>query len=256
MPGSKAEAAATVLGVGRSAYEYAFNYAKKRKQGGKMIIDHQVVAMMISKMTMLLDGARLQIWKAAWLADNHHPDARIQGLISKVRASEAAFEVCTLATEILGGAGIMYKWLKTNTSAKSYQEMNNSADKIPIGSNGLIVIPFGNGSERMFNNKNIGTHFFNLNLNVHSEAHLYRASLEAIAFSFVYGIEIMKNDGTEINIIKAGNDNLFQSNIFSKTFSTLANNEIEIYDVTGAYGAARAASYDNDISKILSLIHI
>ena len=32
--------------------------------------------------------------------------------------------------------------------------------------------------------------------------------------------------------------------------STLANNEIEIYDVTGAYGAARAASYDNDISKI------
>lgn len=121
MPGSKAEAAATVLGVGRSAYEYAFNYAKKRKQGGKMIIDHQAVAMMISKMTMLLDGARLQIWKAAWLADNYHPDARIQGLISKVRASEAAFEVCALATEILGGAGIMYnhpieKYLRDATS--------------------------------------------------------------------------------------------------------------------------------------------
>ena len=63
----------------------------------------------------------------------------------------------------------------------------------------------------MFNNKNIGTHFFNLNLNVHSEGHLYRACLEAIAFSFVYGIEIMKNDGTEIKLIKAGNDNLFRS---------------------------------------------
>jgi alkylation response protein AidB-like acyl-CoA dehydrogenase len=108
MPGSKAEAAATVLGVGRAAYEYAFNYAKKRKQGGKMIIEHQAVALMIARMVMLLDGARLQIWKAAWLADNSHPDARIQGLISKVKASEAAFEVCTLATEILGGAGIMY----------------------------------------------------------------------------------------------------------------------------------------------------
>ena len=86
-----------------------------------MIIDHQAVAMMISKMTMLLDGARLQIWKAAWLADNHHPDVRIQGLISKVRASEAAFEVCTLATEILGGAVIMYnhpieKYLRDATS--------------------------------------------------------------------------------------------------------------------------------------------
>jgi acyl-CoA dehydrogenase len=121
MPGSKAEAAATVLGVGRAAYEYALNYAKNRKQGGQMIIEHQAVSLMIAKMVMLLDGARLQIWKAAWFADNHHPDARIQGLISKVKASEAAFEVCTLATEILGGAGIMYdhpieKYLRDATS--------------------------------------------------------------------------------------------------------------------------------------------
>ena len=108
MPGSKAEAAATVLGVGRAAYEYAFDYAKNRKQGGKFIIEHQVISLMLAKMIMLLDGARLQIWKAAWLADNSHPDARIQGLMAKVRASEAAFEICTLATEILGGAGIMY----------------------------------------------------------------------------------------------------------------------------------------------------
>ena len=108
--------------------------------------------------------------------------------------------------------------------------MNNSAEKIPIGSDGLVVIPFGNGSERMFNNKSIGTHFLNLNLNLHSDSHLYRASLEAIAFSFVYGIEIMKNDGTEINIIKAGNDNLFRSDIFSNTVSALINHDIEIYN--------------------------
>jgi xylulokinase len=146
----------------------------------------------------------------------------------------------------INGAGIMYKWLKTNTSANSYQQMNNLAEKIPIGSNGLVVIPFGNGSERMFNNKNIGTHFFNLNLNLHSHGHLYRASLEAIAFSFVYGIEIMKNDGTEINIIKAGNDNLFRSDIFSNTISALINHDIEIYNTTGSVGAARASGLIND----------
>jgi xylulokinase len=146
----------------------------------------------------------------------------------------------------INGAGIMYKWLKTNTSATSYQQMNNLAEKIPIGSNGLVVIPFGNGSERMFNNKNIGTHFFNLNLNLHSDSHLYRASLEAIAFSFVYGIEIMKNDGTEINIIKAGNDNLFRSDIFSNTISALINHDIEIYNTTGSVGAARASGLIND----------
>jgi len=141
----------------------------------------------------------------------------------------------------INGAGIMYKWLKKNTSANSYEEMNKSAVKISIGSEGLVVIPFGNGAERMFNNKNIGTHFFNLNLNIHTESHLFRASLEAIAFSFVYGIEIMKNDGTEINIIKAGNDNLFRSDIFSNTVSTLINHDIEIYNTTGSVGAARAS---------------
>ena len=109
MPGSKAEAAATVLGVGRAAYDYAMIYAKERKQGGKFIIEHQAVSLMLARMAMLIDGARLQVYKAAWLADVGDKDARVQGLIAKVRASEAAFEVCKLSTEILGGAGIMYE---------------------------------------------------------------------------------------------------------------------------------------------------
>ncbi len=109
MPGSKAEAAATVLGVGRAAYEYALDYAKKRVQGGKPIVEHQAVALMLGRMAMLIDAARLQIWKAAWLADNHHSDARVHGLLAKVNASEAAFETCKLAAEVLGGAGIMHE---------------------------------------------------------------------------------------------------------------------------------------------------
>ena len=108
MPGSKAEAAATVLGVGRAAFDYAMSYAKSRKQGGRYIIEHQAISLMLARMAMLLDGARLQIYKAAWLADNGNKDARVQGLMAKVQASEVAFEVCKLATEILGGAGIMY----------------------------------------------------------------------------------------------------------------------------------------------------
>ena len=108
MPGSKAEAAATVLGVGRAAFDYAMSYAKSRRQGGRYIIEHQAISLMLARMAMLLDGARLQIYKAAWLADNGNKDARVQGLMAKVQASEVAFEVCKLATEILGGAGIMY----------------------------------------------------------------------------------------------------------------------------------------------------
>ena len=107
--GSKAEAAATALGVGRAAYEYALNYAKKRVQGGKPIVEQQAVAMMLGTMAMKLDAARLQIWKAAWLADRKQPEARALGLLAKVNASETAFECARLAGEILGGASIMHE---------------------------------------------------------------------------------------------------------------------------------------------------
>jgi len=108
MWGSKAEAAATALGVGRAAYEYALDYAKKRVQGGRPIVEQQAVAMMLATMAMKIDAARLQIWKAAWLADRKQPEARALGLLAKVNASETAFECCRLAGEILGGASIMH----------------------------------------------------------------------------------------------------------------------------------------------------
>ncbi len=108
MPGSKAEAAATALGVGRAAYEYAMQYAKERVQGGKPIVQLQAVAIMLAQMAMKIDAARMQIWKAAWLADRKRPAARVMGLLAKVNASETAFEACKLACEILGGAAIMH----------------------------------------------------------------------------------------------------------------------------------------------------
>lgn len=108
MWGSKAEAAATALGVGRAAYEYAMQYARQRVQGGKPIVEQQAVAMMLAQMAMRLDAARVQIWKAAWLADRKQTEARTLGLLAKVNASETAFELCKLANEVLGGAAIMY----------------------------------------------------------------------------------------------------------------------------------------------------
>jgi xylulokinase len=150
----------------------------------------------------------------------------------------------------INGAGIQYRWLKNIAGNESYEAMNKRAQEVPVGSDGVIIIPFGNGAERMLNNKKIGTHITNLNLNVHGKGHLYRAALEGIAFSFVYGMDILKNDNARINVIRAGNDNLFRSEIFSNTVATLIGYEIEIYDTTGAVGAARAVSLtDGDFEK-------
>ncbi|WKL49764.1 FGGY family carbohydrate kinase [Flavobacterium pectinovorum] len=155
----------------------------------------------------------------------------------------------------INGAGIQYRWLRNNMGDETYESMNRKASKIDVGSDGVVVIPFGNGAERMFNNKNIGTHFLNLNLNIHNSAHLFRASLEGIAFSFVYGMECLKDDNATINVIRAGNDNLFRSEIFSNTVATLIGHEIEIYNTTGAVGAARAVGLkDGDYNKFGSSI--
>ena len=157
----------------------------------------------------------------------------------------------------INGAGIQYKWIKNITNAKNYSQMNLLASKVKIGSDGLLLYPFGNGSERMFNNNDIGSCFKNLNLNLHSNSHLYRATLEGIAFSFMYGMEILIQDNFNPSLVRAGNDNLFQSDLFSQTISTLIDKEIEIFDSTGAYGAARAVgcepndfkSYSEKITK-------
>ncbi|WP_298486900.1 FGGY family carbohydrate kinase [uncultured Maribacter sp.] len=141
----------------------------------------------------------------------------------------------------INGAGIQYRWLLNNLEASSYEEMNVLASDIAVGSDGVCVIPFGNGAERMLNNKEIGTRLVNLNLNNHTKAHICRAALEGIAFSFVYGMNILKSDGMKVNVMRAGNDNLFRSEIFANTIATLIEHEIEIYNTTGAIGAARAA---------------
>ena len=142
----------------------------------------------------------------------------------------------------INGAGIQYRWMKNNTGANSYEEMNRLAAKQDIGSDGLLVYPFGNGAERMLNNININARYLNLNLNQHDRGSMYRATLEGIAFSFVYGIKFIEGDNFNLASIKAGNDNLFQSTVFSQTISTLVGKEIQLYNTTGAIGAARASS--------------
>lgn len=146
----------------------------------------------------------------------------------------------------INGAGIQYSWMKKlMASSRSYNDMNELAAQVPVGSDGLRILPFGNGAERMLNNTNNGAAMFNLNFNKHQNQHLFRAALEGIAFAFVYGINILKGDGVDISKIRAGNDNLFRSEIFSKTIATIIGAEINIIDSTGAIGAARAAAVSN-----------
>jgi len=150
----------------------------------------------------------------------------------------------------INGAGIQYAKLKNELNIDSYVEMNKLSSVVEVGSEQLTYLPFGNGSERMLNNINVGSNMLNFDINVHKKEHIIRATLEGIAFPFVYGMQILINDGVKPKVIRAGNDNLFKSKVFGDTISTLINTDIEIYETTGAIGAARAVDLRNgDFNK-------
>lgn len=142
----------------------------------------------------------------------------------------------------INGTGILNSWAKHNIGAEeSYSAMNAAAQKVKIGSDGLRILPFGNGAERMLNNKIVGAHFHNIDLNLHTKAHIFRAVQEGIAFAFRYGLDIMRENGMKPNVIRAGNANLFQSELFTEAFVNATHVPVELYLNDGSVGAALGA---------------
>ncbi len=170
----------------------------------------------------------------------HDPRSRVNGFLHVNHRPEAPRIGILLC---INGAGSQYAWVKRHVAeaGSTYAQMEQAAADIPAGSEGLRVLPFGNGAERMLDNRDPGAHILRLNANRHTRAHLYRATLEGIAFSFVYGAGIMQEMGLSVGKLRVGNDNLFQSAVFSQTIAGLLGCPIELYDTSGAVGAAIAA---------------
>ncbi len=146
----------------------------------------------------------------------------------------------------INGTGILNRWAKNNlNSGDSYAHMNSEAQTIGIGSKGLRVLPFGNGAERMLENKIIGAHIHNMDLNIHTHAHVFRAVQEGIAFAFRYGLDILKGIGIMPSIIRAGKTNLFISEVFVEAFVNSTGVPIELYENDGSIGAALGAGIGN-----------
>ncbi len=142
----------------------------------------------------------------------------------------------------INGTGIMNHWVKDVISGgSSYDQMNEEARKVSLGSAGLRVLPFGNGAERMLDNRTVGAHFHNIDLNLHSRAHVFRAVQEGIAFAFRYGLDIMRENGMKPGLIRAGKANLFSSELFIEAFVNSCAVPLELYSNEGSIGAAIGA---------------
>lgn len=149
---------------------------------------------------------------------------------------------------IINGSGILYQWLRKTISLGrkellSYDLLNDEAAKVSPGSENLRFYPFGNGAERIFNNKGVNSGIENLNFNVHKPAHLIRSACEGIVFAMNYGFDVMKSLGTSGEIVRAGKGNLFLSPVFREIFCNTTQANLQLYETSGAEGAARGAAY-------------
>lgn len=162
---------------------------------------------------------------------NHPPDARGENKDARI-----GLLLC------INGSGIANAWAKRLVGgAKDYAGLNELAEQAPVGSDGLCVLPFGNGGERMLGNAKVGGHLGFADFNRHGPAHVARAVQEGIAFSFGYGMNILRDTGVDLGVIRAGKANLFLSPLFRQTLANVADTRIELYDTDGAVGAARGA---------------
>lgn len=142
----------------------------------------------------------------------------------------------------INGTGILNRWIKNITGDKlNYQQINEAAATIKPGSDGLFILPFGNGAERMLNNKTINAHVYNINFNIHTTAHLYRAAQEGIILAFRYGLDIMRANGINPTVIRAGKANMFLSKVFTDAFVNATGVAVELYNNDGSVGAAIGA---------------
>ncbi|TML04511.1 MAG: acyl-CoA dehydrogenase [Actinobacteria bacterium] len=126
---SRPQVAAGAVGVARAAFEYATAYAREREAFGRPILSRQGVGFKLADMAMLVEAARLLVWRAASAVDAGD-DAGLLGSYAKAFAADAAMRITTDAVQVLGGAGIMRdhpveKWMR---DAKVFQVVEGTSE--------------------------------------------------------------------------------------------------------------------------------
>jgi xylulokinase len=180
---------------------------------------------------------------------NYDPKSRVNVFVHVNHAAGAPRYGVLLC---LNGTGILNSWLKHNFvggKGLDYPQMNDLAASVPVGSEGLAILPYGNGAERTLENRNIGASVHGWNFNIHNKAHVLRAAQEGIVFALNYGLEIMRGMGTHLKTVKAGHANMFLSPLFAEAFATLSGATVRLYNTDGSQGAARGAGIGAGICK-------
>jgi len=106
---SRIEIASQALGIAQGAFDRAFDYAKKRIQFGRKLVDFQITQHKLADMATKIETARLLTYKAAWNYDQKRIDPKLTSM-AKMFAGKTAVEVADEAIQILGGYGYITEY--------------------------------------------------------------------------------------------------------------------------------------------------
>lgn len=147
LSGGRIGIAAQALGIAAGAYELAADYAKQRVAFGKPIIQHQGIAFKLADMVMQIESARMLVYRAAWLKDEHK-DYDMASSMAKLAASEAAMKVSVEAVQVHGGYGFVKEYhverLMRDAKITQIYEGTSEVQRIVLGrciENGQTYLP-------------------------------------------------------------------------------------------------------------------
>ena len=134
---ANASMGAFFTGVARAAYEEALAYCKERVQGGKKLIEHQLVRYKLFHMFKQVEACRAFSRAVMEFNFNTNPPITQYSIASKVFCTQAALEVASEAVQLCGGFGLS----KESTVEKLYRDAR--AGLIEDGSNDFLALVAG-----------------------------------------------------------------------------------------------------------------
>ncbi|GLC28967.1 acyl-CoA dehydrogenase family protein [Clostridium omnivorum] len=144
LDGGRIGIAAQALGIAQGAYENALEYSKERVQFGKPICQQQVISFKLADMATKLRAARLLVYSAAELKENHEHYG-MEAAMAKQYTSDVCLEIVNDALQIFGGSG----YLKGMEVERAYRdakictiyEGTNEIQRVVIAANIIGKMP-------------------------------------------------------------------------------------------------------------------
>ena len=181
--------------------------------------------------------------------DNYNPDVSNKTILH----ARSVIDGLWIPLAYINGGGLCLKWLSRDITGISLKQLDEEADKVSPGSNGLIFLPHFTG-RACPNDPNAKGGFIDLNFN-HGAGHMHRAVMESIAFEYKMYAELLNSCPDRVTVIGGG----AKSRVFNQIKADVLGVKYALVksERSPTYGIAVVAGYGvslyNDIAETIMM---